>query len=104
MIGISIVQLKDCGQLLGWRVSLVVPWRVCMCGVVECPPAAWASTLCPIINHIAGFLSGQVSCVEGQENWLHVVPLASALVKSLTELDLRWALLGCLCAVLVFFL
>lgn len=51
--------------------------------------------LCPIINHI-----GRISCQvrsdvsEGQENGLHVVPLASALVKSLTELDLRWAFLA----------
>lgn len=57
----------------------------------------------PIINHIPGFLSGRVSCVQGQENGLHVVLLASALVKSLTELDLRWAALGCLIAALVFF-
>lgn len=76
----------------------MAPWRICAC--VEwwdCASGRGAlhTFFCPIINHI-----GRISCQvrsdvsEGQENGLHVVPLASALVKSLTELDLRWAFLA----------
>lgn len=56
-------------------------------------------------SHWQEFLSGQVRCVGGQENGLHVVPLASALVKSLTELDLRWPFLAVqMCRLGFFFL
>lgn len=64
----------DIVSFSGWGASLG-PWRCLhVCGVVDWSAAyAWAlHTPRPIINHIAGFLSGQVSRVEGQENGLHV--------------------------------
>lgn len=88
-------QLLVLGSLVSLGVSACVEWWNA--------PAVWALHTSPHLQSHCRILvrSGQLR--QRPREWLHVVPLASVLAKSLTELDLRWALLGCLNAVLVFF-
>lgn len=94
----------SCCQLLGLEGFFGGPLACLQVWSGGMPPAAWALHTSP--HHQS---HSRIPVSSGQlrrrpREWLHVVPLASALVESLTELDLRWALLGCPNAVLVFFL